>query len=227
MTIEEYIWDVKEIKGLLTDDSDIEDMWILHKLNMYRAIHIVNEYNLTNEIDPIWLQRIYKFRWKKCNASDDPNIIYNSITLGKYIFPKIINLKEGLGNYRISGSGSIIQFESCGFDRLMMKLEIGEETNGQYGYFSKIGDTIYISPYIPEGSATIIAENPLDVPINDNGTFRNMEFTDEYPLDAILAQKCILDLLTKDMAISDKSITDIVNDSQNEFKILKDAIDKN
>jgi hypothetical protein len=221
MTIEEIIWDIMEIKKALEDDSDMEELWVFYKLNHYRAIHIVNEYNLTNEIDPVWLQRIHKFDWIKTTAADDPAIVNNSITLGKYKIPRTIKLKEDIGTYRISGSSNINQFEYCDFNRLILNAELNQKSEG-YAYYSKIGDNIYIYPYIMQGSAHIIAENPMDIQINDNGVLKDMTFADDYPLDPSLAQKVILDFLTKDLAISDGTITDIINDSQNQFKVLKD-----
>jgi len=223
MTFEEIIYDVMEIKGALDDDSDLEPMWVLHKLNQYRATHIAAHYFLTNEIDPVWLQRIFKFDWIKINAADDPLIIYSSVTLGKYTFPRIINLPDDIGIYRVSGSGAILQFEKTNFNVLIMKAEIGEESHGEYGYYSRIGDVVYISPYIMEGSAMVIAENPMDIQIYDSGTLRNMLFSDPYPLDPVIAQKALMDFLTKDMAIAEGAITDIINDSQSQLNILKDG----
>lgn len=223
MTIEDYIWDVFEIKNALEDDSDIEEMWVLHKLNQYRALHIQQEYGLTQFINPVWLQRKYKFSWEKVNAADDPNIEIGSVTLGKAEMPRVVSLPDDQGTYRISGSGSILQFEPITFDLLMMKADVGEQLPGQYGYYSKVADTVYIWPYIMEGSAMLILANPLDVQINDAGTLRSMTFSDNYPLDPGLAQKALLDFLTKDMLFSDQSISDIMNDSQRQLKILKDG----
>lgn len=222
MTFEEIIWDIMEIKGALEDDSDLEEMWVLHKINNYRAVHIAAQFALTNEVDPIWLQRVLKFSYEKVTAADDPSITYNSITLGKAILPTVIALPEDIGTYRIAGSGAILQFEPCDFNRLMMKAEIGEENHGEYGYYAKLGNMIYVTPYLMEGSAVIVAANPMDVQILDAGVLRDMTLEDEYPLDPVLAQRAILDFLTKDMQLSDSSITDIVNDSQREFKIMKD-----
>lgn len=222
MTFEEIIYDIMEIKGALDDDSELEPMWVLHKINQYRGVHIAAEYRLTNEIDPIWLQRVRKFSWVRTNAADDPSIVYNSVTLGKYKIPRVVKLPEDIGTYHISGSGSIMQFEKTDFNTLMMKQEIGEDKHGEYGYYSKVGDTIYITPYIMEGSAIIIAENPLNIEINDGGVLRARTFTDDYPLDPVIAQRVILDFLTKDMKIAEGAIADIINDSQSQLNILKD-----
>jgi hypothetical protein len=221
MKISEFIYDIREILGAIDSDSDISDLWILYKINQYRAVHIVQEYALTDEIDPSWLQRIHKFKWIKCNASDDPQIIYSSITLGKTIIPRTIKLPYDIGTYRISGSGSIQQFEPCDFNRLMMMAELNQNENYGYGYYSKIGDTVYSYPYIMEGSAIIIAENPTDIQINDDGILRDMTFDDNYPLDPSLAQRVIIDIFTKDLKINQSVIDDIINDAQNQFKLLK------
>jgi len=223
MKIEELIWDVFEIKGALEDESDLEPMWVLYKLSQYRAVFIPQEFALTQEINPVWLQRLHKFSWEKVTAADDPAIIYNSITLGKAAIPRVISLPDDQGTYRVSGSGAILQFEPVDFNLLMMKSEIGEEKHGEYGYYSKVGDVIYISPYIMEGSAILIAENPLDIQVHDpsTGVLRDMLFTDDYPLDGNLAQRALIEFLTKDMAVAEGAITDIINDSQSQLKILK------
>ena len=221
MTFEEIIYDILEIKGAIEDDSDIEEMWILHKMNRYRAFHISSEYSMTNQIDPSWLQRVYKFAFEKTSAADDPNITYNSIDLGKAILPSLVNLPDDIGLYRLAGSSAIMQFEPCDFNRLMMKSEIGEEKNEGYGYYSRVGNAVYITPYIMEGSTIIIADNPMDIKINDGGVLRDMTFADQYPLDPILAQKAVIDLLTKDLQISENAIMDVVNDSQRDFKLMK------
>lgn len=223
MTVEEFIYDIMEIKGALEDDSDLDPIWVLYKINQYRASHISADFALNQDVDPVWIQRITKFEFEKVNPADDPAITLSSITLGKYKLPRVIKLTDDLGTYRLSGSGAINIFEPCDFNRLLMKAEFSDDLNPGYGYYSKIGDTAYIYPYILEGSAMIIAEDPFDIQINDNGVLRDMLLTDDYPLDPILAQRVILDILKNDLNISDSSISDIMNDSQSQFKILKSA----
>jgi hypothetical protein len=221
MKVSEIIWDILEIKHAIEDDSDIEELWILQKINAYRGLLIQQEFALTNSINPIWLQRVPKFKLTKCTSADDPSITYSSVFLSKGTLPKVISLSEDLGTYRISGSGAITQLEPCDFNTLLMRIEIGELPNGNYGYYSKIGQNIYIWPLMMEASAIIIAENPFNIQVQENGILRDMTFEDDYPLDISLAQKAILEILTKDFAISEGSIPDIINDSQRQFKILK------
>lgn len=221
MTVAEIIYDVFEIKSQLTDDSDLDEFWVLTKVNTYRQIFIALDYQLTHIIRPSWLQRIYKTKVTKINSADDPSISLTSINLGKVKIPKILSLPEDLGLYRITGSSGISQFQPIDLNTLIMKIEIGEEHAPDYGYMARVGNDLYLWPLCLEISGTIIAENPFDIKVNDNGVLRDMRMDDEYPIDADLAQKIVLEILTKDLALNDQQIGDIINDSQSELKILR------
>ncbi len=221
MTASEIIWDVMELKHALEDDSDIDELWVLQKINAYREMFIRQEYEFFNHINPSWIQRVHKIVTEKVNAADDPSITLSSVWLSKFSLPAVISLPDDLGIYRIAGSSAILQFEPCDFNTLMMRIEIGEEMNSHYGYYSRIENTGYLYPLCMEVSAMIIAQNPMDIQINDSGTLRERTLEDEYPIDLAMAQKVIMEICTKDFAISEGSIPDIVNDSQRTFKVLK------
>jgi hypothetical protein len=223
MTAEEIVYDVFEIKALLEDDHDIDQLWVLTKFNNYRSIYISQDYAVNNEIRPSWLQRLHKQKTTKVNSADDPSISMTSITLSKVVLPPLMSLSEDLGLYRVTGSAGISHFDLMDFNTMIMKIDIGEERMGQYGYASRIGNTLYLYPLTMEIQAFVLAENPFDIQFNDNGVLRAMRVTDPYPVDNAMAQRIILDILTKDLALNDKAITDIVNDSQQQFKILKGA----
>lgn len=223
MTVEEIIYDVKEIKAALEDDTDLEDLWLLYKINNYRAALISENYRIEPEIDPAWLQRTGKFAFTKTDAADDPAITVNSITLGRATLPDIVSLPNDLGLNRLSGSGGIVGFEPTDFDTLVMKALVKEEIHRNFGYYARIGTSAYIYPYKMEGAAVIIAENPMDVQVLDGSAFRDRIFTDPYPLDARLAQAVVIQILTKDLNINEQAITDVVNDSQSNLRIMKDG----
>jgi len=223
MSIEEIIYDVKEIKSALEDDTDLEDIWLLFKINNYRASLISESYRIEPEISPAWLQRTGKFTFTKTDAADDPSIVVNSITLGRASLPEVVTLPEDLGLNRLSGSGGIIGFEPTDFDTLVMKALVKEEIHRNFGYYARIGTFLYTYPYIMEGAAVIIAENPMDVQVLDGTAFRDRVFTDPYPLDARLAQAVIMQILTKDLKLNDQAITDVVNDAQSNLRIMKDG----
>ena len=223
MTIEEAIFDVFEIKQALEDDSDLDELFVLQKINAYRAININAQFQLSNHLDYSWMQRHPQFRWEKVTAADDPNVTNSSITLGKYKLPKVIGLPEDLGLYQIMGSGAIRIYSKDDFSTMMLRAEIQEERHPNHGYYSKIGDVAYSYPYQMYGQAILIAENPMDVPIIENNVQRAFAVTDEFPADIGLLQQCILQVLTNDLKLLDQQVTDIINNSQNELKILKNA----
>ncbi len=226
MNVEDIIWDIREIKHRLSDDSDVDSLWLLGKINSYRAIHIREEYGLNNIIDPSWLQMTRKIILTKVLSSDDPSISYGSIMLAKGTIPAVISLPDDLGVYRLSGSSGILQLEPSALNTLLMRIEIGEEIDGKYGFYARIGQTVYCWPLMSEAAAIIIAANPMDVKVFENNALRDRTFADEYPIDIAMAQKVIIDILTKDFMIMENTITDIVNDSQSQFKIMNSSVRK-
>jgi len=230
MVLEDLIYDVKEIKAALEDDTDLEDSWLIHKANNYRAILISEQYRLEPVIDPAWLQPLEKFAFTKTDAADDPAITVNSITLGRAIIPPVVSLPEDLGFNRLTGSGGIISFEPTDFDTLTMKALVKEEIHRNYGYYARIGLFVYVYPYVMEGKAFIIAEDPTTVKIHDGTSFRDMiisgengQTPDQYPIDAKTAQMIVLQILTVDLKLNDQAVTDVVNDSQSNLRIMKDG----
>lgn len=221
MKVADIIYDVFEILNQLEDDRDIDELWLMSKINAYRAIAIQDEYKTSREINPIWLQRIRKFAFKKVDAADDPTISGSSIQLGRYTLPAIIGLPDDQGLNRLSGSSSIRSLDPTDFNTLLLKAEAGDVEPG-YGYYTKIQNTIYEWPYILEGSAIVIAENPFDIsePDPDDPLKITSSILDSYPIDAANAQKIILEILTKEFQINIKSISDITNDAQSQLKIL-------
>jgi len=223
MTIEELVYDVKEIKSALEDDVDLDDSWILKKANSYRAILIPQIYAQNPEINPSWLQSTEKLLFTKTNAADDTTVTVNSITLGRVHIPFVVALPDDMGLYRISGSGNIIGFEPTDFDTLMMKAYVGESVSRNYGWYSRIGNFVYTYPFVPEGKAQIIAEDPTSMKYYDGTEYRDYQVSDPYPLDQGTAQMVILQILTVDLKLNEQAITDIVNDSQISLKLMKDA----
>ena len=169
------------------------------------------------------MQRHPQFTWEKVTSADDPNVTNASITLGKYKLPKVIGLPEDLGLYQLMGSGGIRLYSKDDFAVMLMRAEIQEERHSRHGYYSKLGDVVYSFPYEIYGQAVLIAENPMDVPMIENNVQRSLTFADEYPTDPSIVQQCILQILTKDLKISDEQVSDIINDSQEQLKIMKDV----
>ena len=221
MKIDEIIYDVFEILNQLEDDRDIDESWLFAKINAYRAQVIQDEFKTTREINPIWLQRIRKFLFKKITAADDPEITDSSIAIGRFRLPPVIALPDDLGLNRLSGSSGIRSLDPTDFNTLLLKAQAGDVEPG-YGYYAKIGNDVYCWPFILEGSALVVAEDPFDVPDidTDKNIMKEPSVSDNYPLDIANAQKVILLILTKEMQINAQSISDLTNDAQSQLKIL-------
>jgi hypothetical protein len=220
MKLNYLVYDIREIKKAIDDDSDLDDLWIINKINMYRGIIIDELFALRGEIDQSWAQRTPRFKFEKVNSADDPNVSITSVTLGKYKLPKVISLPDDEGTISVMSGGRIREFSRTDFNSLMLRIEVNEERHPYDGWYARVGDEIYVYPYTIYGQAIIIADDPTSVKIVEDGVERDFDITDEYPLDASLAQRIVLQILTRDLAISDGQIADIINDSQDQLKIL-------
>lgn len=226
MTAEEIIYDILEIKNALEDDHDIEPMWLLHKINAYRSIFIPQDYRLNGELRPEWIQRVFKTTTDKVTSADDPSITFTSIQLSRATLPAILAMPDDRGVIRVSGSSGILSFDQVSFEILMLKIHFKEEKMGQFGYFARVGNTVYVWPLVMEIQAQIIAADPMDVQVYSAGVLRDRMITDEYPLDPAMAQQIVLEICTKDLQLNMNSVSDIVNDSKHQLRVLQSGNSK-
>ena len=225
MTAAEIVFDILEIKNAINDDREIDEVWLIHKFNAHRSLQIIEEFKQSNEIRSMWLMRLYKQEVKKVTSADDPSIISTSIELGKVHLPNIVAIPNDAGFVRLTGSSGILTFDPVSYDTLMLKIMFEEEKMGEFGYYTQIGNDVFLWPYVREVQAIIIPEDPFDIQIIDPITkvLRDFGITDDYPLDIDMCQKVIWEVLTKDLAYNDQQVRDIVNDSQNQLKLMRNG----
>jgi hypothetical protein len=225
MTAEEIVYDILEIKNAINDDRDIDEIWLIHKFNAHRSLQIIEEFKQSNEIRSMWLMRLYKQEVKKVTSADDPSITTTSIELGKVHLPNIVAIPNDAGFVRLTGSSGILTFDPISYDTLMLKINFKEDKMGEFGYYTQIGNDVFLWPYVREVQAIIIPEDPFDIQVIDPTTkvLRDFGITDDYPLDIDMCQKVIWEVLTKDLAYNDQQVKDIVNDSQNQLKVMRNG----
>jgi len=224
MDASEIIYDILEIKKAINDDRDIDELWLIHKFNAHRALQIIEEFKASNELRSMWLMRLYKQKVTKVTSADDPSVNLTSITLGKVHFPNIVALPNDGGFVRLTGSSGILTFDPVSYDTLMLKAAFHEEKMGEFGYYTQIGNDVFIYPHVMEVQAIIIPEDPFDIQvIGTDGQLRDFSITDDYPLDIDLCQKTIWEVLTKDLAYSDQQVNDVINDAQNQLKLMRNV----
>ena len=222
MKLENIIYDILEIKHAVHDDADIDEMWLAQKINAYRSMIIKEEYARNPIIDSSWLQRLPNFDFQKVLSGDDPNILWGSVTLGKYRVPKVISLAEEQGFYNVFNASRGRPLSMTDFATLMIRLQLNEDLAVGAGWYATVGQDLYVYPYIMKGTVHLIAEDPMSIPILDeDGNPREFSYDDDYPIDAGTAQRIILEILTKDLNIYNQQISDVVNDAQSQLKILR------
>lgn len=221
MKAEEIIYDILEIKNAANDDSDIDETWLLYKINLYRAVFIQEYYAKTGEVDPSWVQQYPVFNFIKSYSSDDPGITSGSINIGKFLLPPIVSLPDDIGLYQVFGVARAVPLSRTDIATMIYRAGIQEDLPFGSGFFTRQGNMLYVYPYIMKGQISIIAVNPMDIPYNDNGTIRAMTYSDNYPVDPGMAENIVLAILTRDLKILEESIPEIINDSQSQLKILK------
>lgn len=171
MKVEDLIYDVLEIKNAVNDDSAIDELWILQKINFYRAALIGEQVAKTGDMDPSWVQRYPAFDFLKVTSSDNPGIDWGSIELGKFTLPEIVSLPHDEGLVLVMNASRSKPLSLTDFATLTYRASLEDASQIPPGsaYVAKLGNDIYIWPYIMKGQAHIIAANPMDVPVIDGG----------------------------------------------------------
>lgn len=224
MTIEEIIYDVKEIVNAVTDDSDLSDEWILHKINSYGAVIKQEKYRESGGyIDPSWILRTGLIKTERVKPADDPAITYSSVDFSKVALHSVISFPDDAGLTILPSSG-IYPLEVSSVEMMAMKASQNKPLPPNMGYYARIGTAAYIWPILAEIIVLSVPENPMDVKIRTSTSYRDRALDDYYPIDMDTAQKAILTLLTKDLKIKMETISDIVNDSQDQLNIMKSGI---
>lgn len=223
MTIAEMIYDIREIINALEDDSDISDQWLLYKSDSYRETVIIQKYEMNPVIDPSWQLPVPVLTTDNVKSSDDPSIVYGSVDLSKVTIPEPISLPDDMG-IKVMASSGIVPYQYQSLSMIAQKAMIKEDTFPGMGYYARVSDSLYLYPRTMEVKLIIIPRVVADVKVLENGVYRDRTINDNYPADHDTAQRIILSILEKDLGIKMKTITDLVNDSQDQFKVLNDAI---
>lgn len=219
MTIKAIVDDIREILNAVSDDSDIQDEWLIHKINGYRAIFLKEKIDVDVMLPDSFFLPYPVMKTEKVTTSDDPSITYSSGTLSRARVPKYLDLPEDQGIKIMSASGAV-NYQKASVSMLAFKSFIQEYIPPLYGYYAMMGEFVYVYPLTHKIMVRIIPEDPMDVPYYDGEAYRERLITDPYPMDIITSQRAILALLQAEMKIKISTIADIVNDSQDQFKVL-------
>lgn len=167
MKAEDLIFDVLHIATMstVTKDTRLDELYILQKLNQYRAIRIPDQFRKLREINPLWIQSMEIFDITKTNSADDDNLLSTSICMGKITLPPVVAIEGNLGLKRVGGSSGQTKWYPIDKDKFYQMYEANDFRLVMFIHYIPLGSAIYVYPYQSKGVADIIAENPLDVPV--------------------------------------------------------------
>ena len=278
MTIKELVWDMRILLRQLTDDSSVNDAHLIHKLNIYRALYIVEQYNMGYRLEEEWFQRLPLTECTPVNSGDDPNVPYTSINFGKFTLPRVIELPGGV-SLKLRTSSMALEIYWKNMSELMQMIKSKDYRVKIFKFYTRIGNEFYIYPYTEKIATQAILFNPLDgyqfdteygdlanlnagyeykvvkgsitqsnpatepptltvyakeETFTSNASYTysgtgKVKLTDqvlavngdyEYPISPDIAQRIIIDILTKDFQIERSQIFDVINDSIDQLKLI-------
>lgn len=146
-------------KSKITKGSRFEDLHLLYNVNKYRAKAIVEMYRSTGLINPSWVQDFGVVNFTKVKSVDDPAITNADCLYGKYTVPSIVGLEGDKGVYRVASADKTKKYYPLSFDRFMSLQK--DTTRANWNYFTRVGNAIYVHPYIPQGNMQLIIDDPF------------------------------------------------------------------
>lgn len=168
MTRNALIWDIKiilEAAGI-TDESRIDVDYVGFKLDQKRAKAIRDCYKRNPVIEPVWLQDYGIFSLTPVNKAEDRAVAICDCKFSKAVLPPIVSINDPMSNqadlgiHRISSACGRYEFHQLPISKLA--LVDPDSLYSKFRYFSRVFNSIYLTPETRNARAILILENPLD-----------------------------------------------------------------
>lgn len=161
-TLKEITDDLKLViqRNELSDDFRITTEWLQRLINKYRARGIRETFLRNREINQTWVQELGNIKTTKVTSDDDPNISGCDCIFGKFTIPTPVYLPSDKGVYRVGSACKTKKYFPTTIERFMYFSNDSFRANHKY-YF-RIGNAIYMAPFIKDASIQMIMEDPFD-----------------------------------------------------------------
>jgi len=161
-TLKEITDDIQLIleKGSPSDDFRITTKMIQRQVAKYRSRGIRETYMRNREMNLTWLQELGNVEFTRVTPDDDPNVSGCKCILGKYRIPTVVSLPDDKGVYRVSSACRTKKFYPTTIERFMGFVE--GSIRARQNYYFRVGNSLYIHPFIKNGSMQMVLDNPLD-----------------------------------------------------------------
>jgi hypothetical protein len=172
-TRKELIYDVKTIleASNITDDSKHTNRYIGYKIDQRRAKEKRDSFSRNPAIEPIWLQDLGITDLIPVNKAEDRTISICECKFSKTILPPVVMLHDAMSNHIDVGTTIRSICGSYQFNYMPMS-HMGQLTNESvlfgFKYFTKVGNSYYLTTETNKCRPVVILESPLDGFVNDN-----------------------------------------------------------
>lgn len=233
MKLESIIYDIRHIFNQQSGDTSIRNGFIENRIHMYRAEEAIQYAMEYGHIPEMMYQNFKNKSTDVVNSADISSITKTSVVLSKYSLPTLIPAPYGMEIKRITSSSQQKDFCMKNERSFYKMIELNEDFLKFYTIYYLNGNEIFFYPHIKNFSCSLLLENPLDgettnefvtpqgKTTSSEGTNRNINIGDNYPITATIAVRVILSILTKDFNIKLQTVKDIVADNQDQLEIMK------
>jgi hypothetical protein len=162
MTAKEIVHSIKRIlsKSVSSNDSRFSDLHILHVFNGYREIFIEDHIGKTREVPEVLYQNFGLVNKAIVGSGDDPNVIGESVKLGKFEAPPLVAVPFGL-NHKIRSSSRQSIVNKVGLNELMLMVRYNDETLTSNYFYAKESNSVYWFPSSININFIGILQDPL------------------------------------------------------------------
>jgi hypothetical protein len=232
MKLENIISDIRHILNSYSDNSSIQDEFLINRINAWRSIETMQYNDIYGYIPAAMYQTETNIDTEIVNSADDNDVSRTSVIFAKHEMPRLLILPDGKELKRVMFVSQQKDFQRITEKQMYKLIETEDELLHDYSVYFQKGDVLYFYPHVNSISITYLLYNPLEGKtrnalvspqgntISTSGTVRNLTVLDDYPLTPDLANRVILKLLEADFQIKMSQIQDIVSDKQDQLNIL-------
>lgn len=153
------------------EDSRLDHDFLGHKVNQFRELGLVDEYEQTGLIDMNWIQPIAIPNFHKVNFSEDRTIDYCNCDLSKTTLPPIITLtdtQQGQQDIGIFSVRSLCgKYEYFYYPYGLFRMLTPDHPASKFNYYFRLGSNFFVNKEIEKLVISAILKNPFDGVVND------------------------------------------------------------
>lgn len=164
----------------LSKDQRVTPRMLLQMAARKRAMQINSYYSKTVTIDPTWIQRLGIKNVTKVTFQDDLNVPQSCDVAGMVKIPFPVELDGDAGIVRVSNAGGRGSYSQVLMEEILEMDKTVEQFHGNLRW--RVGDSLYIKPYVPELHIFMVLDDPMDAIYIDNSDqlSGNLFIGDEY-----------------------------------------------